>query len=515
MKRLQKILNGIGVFLALLVVFILLCNANPNISRSLGAWISAHVASRSDVSGNDISADNPITGAMSTAQTAASADTVSDAVSAAVSSEAILPQASQGTLQPENSPDGLTIQNGQSGYVAPSDSSLNIPSDVAGKNGYVPVSGNGQIVDAAAQSRQRPGTGETGEGLSFDETMYPYYGMLDTDLKKLYCQIYANANAVNQTFAPVAETTPGGLKNAFTAVSNDHPELFWMNTAYSYTYQANGSIAAISLQFNATASQLAQSRSLFEQNAQTLLTAAQNAGSVYEKEKAIHDAVVQKVAYNTGADLSQSAYSSIVNGSTVCAGYAKAFQYLMQKLGVPCYYCTGYAGENHAWNIISLEDGFYNVDTTWDDTDPSTYRYFNGADEDFSADHVRRDLAVNLPPCNGQTYRLLLADQSTGTQSLEEAGFTQENVLSSLEAYDADCLQQLESAQTNPVTFRSVIRDEILLQTIRASYQDNSYRDAYGSKILSEKGAAGMRTQISVEALKDGYYLLSHTFTFQ
>mgnify|MGYP006990155591 CR=1 FL=1 len=49
----------------------------------------------------------------------------------------------------------------------------------------------------------------------------------------------------------------------------------------------------------------------------------------------------------------------------------------MTQLGIPCYYCTGFAGENHAWNIIRLDDEYYNVDVTWDDTTPNTYDYFN------------------------------------------------------------------------------------------------------------------------------------------
>jgi transglutaminase/protease-like cytokinesis protein 3 len=102
--------------------------------------------------------------------------------------------------------------------------------------------------------------------------------------------------------------------------------------------------------------------------------------------------------------MNQSVYSALVNGETVCAGYARAMQYLMQRLGIPCYYCTGYAGQNHAWNIVRLDDGYYNVDVTWDDTPGGEYDYFNRTDAEYAGTHVRQSLSVNLPVCEAQTY---------------------------------------------------------------------------------------------------------------
>ena len=88
-------------------------------------------------------------------------------------------------------------------------------------------------------------------------------------------------------------------------------------------------------------------------------------------------------------------------------GYSRAFQYLMQQLGIPCYYCTGYSGENHAWNIVYLYGEYYNVDLTWDDTEPTTYDFFNKTDADYADTHVRRGLAQKLPACEGVSYRNL------------------------------------------------------------------------------------------------------------
>ena len=58
----------------------------------------------------------------------------------------------------------------------------------------------------------------------------------------------------------------------------------------------------------------------------------------------------------------------------------------MQNLGIPCYYCRGVAGEPHAWNIIKLYDGYYNVDVTWDDSESGErYAYFNLSDAEIGS----------------------------------------------------------------------------------------------------------------------------------
>ena len=47
-----------------------------------------------------------------------------------------------------------------------------------------------------------------------------------------------------------------------------------------------------------------------------------------DAEVAIHDALLSQISYDTAAEFNQSAYSALVNGVTVCAGYARAYQYL-------------------------------------------------------------------------------------------------------------------------------------------------------------------------------------------
>jgi transglutaminase/protease-like cytokinesis protein 3 len=77
----------------------------------------------------------------------------------------------------------------------------------------------------------------------------------------------------------------------------------------------------------------------------------------------------------------------------------------MTKLGIPTYYITGDANGDHAWNLILLDDGFYNVDLTWDDqVDRIIYKYYNVNEEMITTDHTRRELSTKLVKAEGSKY---------------------------------------------------------------------------------------------------------------
>ncbi len=429
-------------------------------------------------------------------------------------------------------------------YIVPEISRVQTPQQVSGKNGYQQIQDEGgQIDDAqAGQLQNQLGTGSTGDGLTFDANFYPYYEMLDEAGKHLYRQIYANANDLIMAFAPVEEVTAPRLRTVFAAVYNDHPELFWLETAYSGKYRGDGICVEIDLRMNYTAQNLEASKAVLSEKANEILALAAPLSDNYEKEKQVHDALIDRITYNMGAEMNQSAYSALVNGQTVCAGYARAFQYLMQQLGIPCYYCTGFAGENHAWNIVSLDDGYYNVDTTWDDTEGGNYDYFNKTDQDYADTHVRQELSVYLPPCNGQRYRNLEPDSGAGAgpagnpntssggdsaagpenspagsssqeqlRSLADAGVEEADVLLSLSDYYDDCYEQVAAGGLNSFGFSNVVDGKALAEEIYSAYRQNAYRQGYMEGAMAQVGAVTCAMELEFEQLQGDRYLVTHT----
>ncbi|MCB2310186.1 transglutaminase domain-containing protein [Clostridium tagluense] len=112
-----------------------------------------------------------------------------------------------------------------------------------------------------------------------------------------------------------------------------------------------------------------------------------------QKEKVIHDYIVAHVAYDT--TLSRfSAYEALKNGTTVCSGYAQLAYKMLNEVGIETKIVLGKGnGEDHAWNLVKLNNIWYHLDCTWDDPVPDIkgrvlYNYFNLNDKKISENHI-------------------------------------------------------------------------------------------------------------------------------
>ena len=63
---------------------------------------------------------------------------------------------------------------------------------------------------------------------------------------------------------------------------------------------------------------------------------------------------------------SYTAYGVLGMGTGVCMGYALAYDYLLEQVGIKSDYCSS-EELNHAWNIVYINNTPYHVDVTWDD----------------------------------------------------------------------------------------------------------------------------------------------------
>ncbi len=262
--------------------------------------------------------------------------------------------------------------------------------------------------DEVLEALRNTSMGSLGEEYTFSSNYYPYFNMLNDKCKALYKQIYANALSLKAEFLPVKKAKSAEWNNALMSVSYDHPELFWLDTTMYTEYDYKGNVVKVQISFYDEFGDLDVAKEKFEAMTSYLLTGTEELSSAYDIEVFIHDELANKLTYNLDAPLNQSAYSAIVGDQTVCAGYARAFQYLMQKKGIPTFLVVGWgggliSGSMHGWNMVQLDDGYYNVDVTWDDQDSVDYNYFNKSDQDFHR-HIRMFNSSYLPACNGKKY---------------------------------------------------------------------------------------------------------------
>jgi hypothetical protein len=115
--------------------------------------------------------------------------------------------------------------------------------------------------------------------------------------------------------------------------------------------------------------------------------------SEFEKIQKVYDYITANVTYDhnmTKGDLTYTAYSALINNTSVCAGYANLFYKMATDAGLDARYI---ANSTHAWNIVRVGDKWYNVDATWDaGKNPNAYYYFLISDDGFlDSDHGRLD----------------------------------------------------------------------------------------------------------------------------
>ncbi|MDO5382614.1 MAG: transglutaminase domain-containing protein [Eubacteriales bacterium] len=90
-----------------------------------------------------------------------------------------------------------------------------------------------------------------------------------------------------------------------------------------------------------------------------------NGDTDYEKISKAYNYLCENVAYDHSY-VKGTPYSAIVEGTSVCSGYAESFQIIMEKLGVESYICAGnISGVAHAWNAVKVDGETYYVDATF------------------------------------------------------------------------------------------------------------------------------------------------------
>ena len=171
-----------------------------------------------------------------------------------------------------------------------------------------------------------------------------------------------------------AGLTEENIDRIFQCVLNDHPELFYVD-GYSYTkytrYGHDNEIDSIvfSGRYSMEREEAVLRQSQIQEAVSRILAGIDTNAEAYEKVKYVYEILIKETDYQLDAPDNQNIYSVFVNHLSVCQGYAKATQYLLNRLGVECVLVLGTVnnGEGHAWNLVDVDGDYYYVDTTWGD----------------------------------------------------------------------------------------------------------------------------------------------------
>ena len=237
-------------------------------------------------------------------------------------------------------------------------------------------------------------------------------------------------------------------------VMKDYPELFWCDGAGSVvtssaSFGLSGSSASLRPEYNCTEEEKEERRSQIEEEAARCLAGIDSQAGDYEKILYVYEYVIRGVEYDLTAEDNQNIYSALVGKNSVCAGYSRAAQYLLNNMGIECIYVVGTAQgqEAHAWNIVNCGGNYYQMDVTFGDPvflasesgenlpgNIIYYDYLCCTDEEIRADHTPADEVV-YPSCgsddlnyykmNGMYYesydpQILLGDMNDSIYERQE-----------------------------------------------------------------------------------------------
>ena len=167
--------------------------------------------------------------------------------------------------------------------------------------------------------------------------------------------------------------TQSEARDVFVTYTNDNPLFYWMRgtllAGSSYMYvvcaeeYADGNVR---IQYN---------EYLYGRIEYYLAQSKGKYGN-YSIARLFHDLIIAAIDYSfdengepESAVWAHSIIGVLSGKGSVCEGYAKTYQLLLNLKGVENIYVTGPASSvRHAWNLVRLDDGnWYWVDVTWDD----------------------------------------------------------------------------------------------------------------------------------------------------
>lgn len=218
----------------------------------------------------------------------------------------------------------------------------------------------------------------------------------------------------------------------FQCVLMDHPEIFYVD-GYEFVEYTQGDIL-VSIEFSGSYdmnyAQMEEAGKVIQNYVEHCLAGIDRSASDYDKVKYVYEYLIEHTQYNLEIPFDQSIYSVCAYGESVCQGYAKMAQYLLNQLGVETTLVQGWAegGESHIWNLVLVDGYYYYMDVTWGDssyTDAGnafenlTYDYLCVTTEELCKTHVIDNIAP-VPVCDAM-YSNYYVMEGAYFQSYDEA----------------------------------------------------------------------------------------------
>lgn len=196
-----------------------------------------------------------------------------------------------------------------------------------------------------------------------DQCFKYYYQLLNKKQKQLYQIIYNIAYTRKQNIY-IKEKQIDKVSKIVNAVLKDHPELFYIK---EWSLNTKG---LFNFEYSMKEKEILKDQKRIKKIVKQLKEDTQDLKS-YQKIKYIYDDVITHCKYNEQAKYNQEIISVLINHQSVCSGYAKTMQYLLNQLHFKATFLTGKTikgrKDKHAINMIKYDNDYYYIDATWGD----------------------------------------------------------------------------------------------------------------------------------------------------
>lgn len=177
---------------------------------------------------------------------------------------------------------------------------------------------------------------------------------------------------------------------------DDTPWLFFVD---EWRWEETGQKINIFPKYKYTRKQTEELRERCQQEVGIILSRLKEDKGVNGIAKHLHDILIRNIKYEKQNNYEvHTIIGPLLKRKCVCDGFSKLYKLILDELGIENYliYGKGFVhtlsdSEEHAWNLVKIDNDFYHVDVTYDATlsmlDYIRYDYFLIDDTLISMDH--------------------------------------------------------------------------------------------------------------------------------
>ncbi|MDO4983515.1 MAG: hypothetical protein Q4E35_08180 [Eubacteriales bacterium] len=259
-----------------------------------------------------------------------------------------------------------------------------------------------ELVPTAAPTEQPPVLSEVQLRA---QSLIPHFenryllGKLDDRLLENFCTMYSAVSNFETACTFNRPMDRDEFSNLSLLLSYECPELLQFSTGgeISFTTDTNGIVVGAMLPIVLTRQEFATEYSVCDAAAKEL--AEKCAGmSESEKEMAAYNYLTSVCYYNFNAASGANAFGALGEHQAKCDGISLAMKWLLEEMDMCCMVIAGTASADavgHAWNLVSVDGEFYDLDVTNDVMSyERDYKYFGAYN--VSRFWIRDKYSVNM-----------------------------------------------------------------------------------------------------------------------